>query len=69
MPPTAPLAIDRARLYEERVVEALQRTLLPESCPAPRLELAARYQPARVGTGIGGDWYDVFPLTPARSRS
>ena len=61
----AALAIDRARLYEERqVVEALQRTLLPESLPQlPGLELPARYQPARVGTGIGGDWYDVFPLT------
>jgi len=60
----AALAIDRARLYEERqVVEALQRTLLPESLPQlPGLEIAARYQPARVGTGIGGDWYDVFPL-------
>src|SRR3954469_5856925 len=60
----AAMAIDRARLYEERrVVEALQRRLLPESLPQlPGLELAAPYQPARVGTGIGGDWYDVFPL-------
>jgi GAF domain-containing protein/anti-sigma regulatory factor (Ser/Thr protein kinase) len=60
----AALAIDRARLYEERqVVEALQRTLLPDQLPRlPGLELAARYQPARVGAGIGGDWYDVFPL-------
>ncbi len=60
----AALAIDRARLYEERrVVEALQRTLLPETLPRlPGLELAARYQPARVGSAIGGDWYDVFPL-------
>jgi GAF domain-containing protein/anti-sigma regulatory factor (Ser/Thr protein kinase) len=60
----AAMAIDRARLYEERrLVEALQRTLLPESLPQlPGLELAARYQPALVGTGIGGDWYDVFPL-------
>jgi len=60
----AAMAIDRARLYEERqVVEALQRTLLPDSLPQlPGLELAARYQPARVGSGIGGDWYDVFPL-------
>jgi len=60
----AAMAIDRARLYEERrIVEALQRTLLPDSLPElPGLELAARYQPALVGTGIGGDWYDVFPL-------
>jgi serine phosphatase RsbU (regulator of sigma subunit)/anti-sigma regulatory factor (Ser/Thr protein kinase) len=60
----AALAIDRARLYEQRqVVEALQRTLLPETLPQlPGLELAARYQPALVGTSIGGDWYDVFPL-------
>jgi anti-sigma regulatory factor (Ser/Thr protein kinase)/putative methionine-R-sulfoxide reductase with GAF domain len=61
----AALAIDRARLFEERrVVEALQRTLLPDPLPeVPGLELAARYQPARHGTGIGGDWYDVFPLS------
>ena len=64
----AALAIDRARLYEERrVVEALQRTLLPDPLPElPGLELAAKYQPARQGTGIGGDWYDVFPLSGSK---
>jgi GAF domain-containing protein/anti-sigma regulatory factor (Ser/Thr protein kinase) len=61
----AALAIDRARLYEERrVVEALQRTLLPDPLPElPGLELGASYQPARRGSTVGGDWYDVFPLT------
>jgi anti-sigma regulatory factor (Ser/Thr protein kinase)/putative methionine-R-sulfoxide reductase with GAF domain len=64
----AALAIDRARLYEERrVVEALQRTLLPDPLPQlPGLELAASYQPARQGSGIGGDWYDVFPLSGSK---
>ena len=61
----AALAIDRARLFEERrVVEALQRTLLPDPLPElPGLELGASYQPARRGSTVGGDWYDVFPLT------
>src|SRR5258705_505784 len=42
----AALSIDRARLFEERlVVEALQRTLLPDRLPeVPGVELAARYQ-------------------------
>jgi GAF domain-containing protein/anti-sigma regulatory factor (Ser/Thr protein kinase) len=64
----AALAIDRARLYEERrVVEALQRTLLPDPLPQlPGLDVAASYQPARHGTAIGGDWYDVFPLTGSK---
>ena len=41
----------RARCYEQRrVVEALQRTLLPEPlAELPGLELAARYLPARAG--------------------
>jgi phosphoserine phosphatase RsbU/P len=41
---------------------ALQRSLLPTSLPAvPGLEFAARYVPGEE-SGVGGDWYDVFPL-------
>ena len=59
----AGVAIDNARLYQERskVAEALQRSLLPPSRPEiPGLEVAVRYRPVGHGTEIGGDFYDVF---------
>ncbi|HEX6231432.1 MAG TPA: PAS domain S-box protein [Actinomycetota bacterium] len=60
----AALAIDNARLYEERshVARTLQRTLLPRRLPdIPGVEVAAFYQPAGVlQTEVGGDFYDVF---------
>ncbi|MDA0182556.1 SpoIIE family protein phosphatase [Solirubrobacter phytolaccae] len=60
----AATAIERARLFHQRgVVEALQRSLVPEALPeVPGLELAARYRPAVRRGGIGGDWYDAFTL-------
>jgi anti-sigma regulatory factor (Ser/Thr protein kinase) len=60
-------AIENARLYEQRrVAEALQRTLLPPELPRiAGLELASRYLPAE-GSGLGGDWYDVFELPESR---
>ena len=60
----AATTIDRARLFHQRgVVEALQQSLVPERLPVvPGLELAARYRPAVRRGGIGGDWYDAFPL-------
>lgn len=40
---------------------ALQRSLLPSRLPRVReLDVAARYVPEEGG--VGGDWYDVFPL-------
>lgn len=49
-------AVDRA------ATTALQRSLLPGVLPAVKgLEFAARYVPG-ADTGVGGDWYDVFPL-------
>jgi serine phosphatase RsbU (regulator of sigma subunit) len=43
--------------------ETLQRSVLPDSLPAaPGLDLAVRYLPATEGVGVGGDWYDAFPL-------
>jgi serine phosphatase RsbU (regulator of sigma subunit)/anti-sigma regulatory factor (Ser/Thr protein kinase) len=61
----AAMAIDHAsNFYQRRVVDVLQRSLVPEQLPeVPGLELAARYRPAAVRGGIGGDWYDVFQLT------
>ncbi|GAA1231147.1 hypothetical protein GCM10009665_21890 [Kitasatospora nipponensis] len=45
----------------------LQRSLLPQSLP-PRtaVELASRYLPADSRSGVGGDWFDVIPLSGAR---
>lgn len=41
---------------------ALQRSLLPTRLPqVTGVDLAARYIPGHL-TGLGGDWYDVFPL-------
>ena len=59
----AALAIEQARLYEQRrVAEALQRQLLSARVPeASGLDVAARYLPA-AGGRLGGDWYDVFQL-------
>ncbi len=63
----AALAIERARLYEQRrVAEVLQRRLLPAELPVlAGLEAGARYLPA-AGSRLGGDWYDVFPLAGGR---
>jgi anti-sigma regulatory factor (Ser/Thr protein kinase) len=60
------LAIAHARLYERehRIAETLQRSLLPERLPdVPGLEVAARYLPAASEAEVGGDWYDVIPIT------
>jgi PAS domain S-box-containing protein len=62
----AALALDNARLYEERshVARTLQRSLLPRRLPeVPGLEVASFYQPAgAMRTDVGGDFYDVFPV-------
>ncbi len=63
----AAVAIDTARLYEERnaVAQALQASLLPPALPdVPDLQFGARYAAAGEGNEVGGDFYDVFPLAP-----
>ncbi|KOV63276.1 SpoIIE family protein phosphatase [Streptomyces sp. MMG1121] len=46
---------------------ALQRSLLPHTLPdQAALEIATRYLPAATGAGVGGDWFDVIPLSGAR---
>src|SRR5690606_676022 len=55
---------ERARLFdaEHRVTQDLQQRVLS---PMPRVagvETAARYVPASVAVGMGGDWYDGLAL-------
>jgi PAS domain S-box-containing protein len=59
----AALALDTARLFEERsrVARVLQASLLPPSLPhIDGARLAARYVAAEESTDVGGDFYDVF---------
>jgi serine phosphatase RsbU (regulator of sigma subunit) len=58
------LAVDNARLHAQvqQTAERLQRSLLPSLPTTGALDLAARYQPARAGAEVGGDWYDAFML-------
>ena len=60
----AAVALDNARLYQERtrVAETLQRSLLPPRLPRIEgFQLAARYRAAGRANDVGGDFYDVFP--------
>ncbi|MFF7149838.1 SpoIIE family protein phosphatase [Streptomyces griseoaurantiacus] len=63
----AAVSIDNARRYtrEHTMAVTLQRSLLPRNFPAQSaLDLAHRYLPAQAG--VGGDWFDVLPLSGAR---
>ncbi|MFG2192855.1 SpoIIE family protein phosphatase [Streptomyces sp. NPDC048639] len=65
----AAVSIDNARRYtrEHAAALTLQRSLLPHELPAlSAVEAAGRYLPADTGVSIGGDWYDVIPLSGAR---
>ena len=45
------------------MIEAFQRTFLPEVLPfLPGLRVATRYLPAATAVGVGGDWFDTFLL-------
>ncbi|MBA8822807.1 serine phosphatase RsbU (regulator of sigma subunit) [Saccharopolyspora lacisalsi] len=51
---------------ERAAAAALHRSLLPDQLPeVAGTTLAARYVPGD-GTGVGGDWYDVFTLPTGR---
>ncbi|WP_328885263.1 SpoIIE family protein phosphatase [Streptomyces sp. NBC_00316] len=65
----AALSIDNARCYtrEHATTLALQRSLLPRELPElSAMEVAGRYQPAGSDTDVGGDWFDVIPLSGSR---
>ncbi|MEY2478358.1 MAG: hypothetical protein QOG87_3673 [Actinomycetota bacterium] len=60
-------AIEIVRSLEDRarVAAQLQQSLLPAELPAvPGAELGAAYSAA--GAAVGGDFYDVFPISPGR---
>jgi PAS domain S-box-containing protein len=64
----AAVCIDNARRFsrERQTALALQRSLLPQSLPrTAALEAASRYLPA-ARAGVGGDWFDVIPLSGMR---
>nr|BFD89688.1 hypothetical protein KitaXyl93_10480 [Kitasatospora sp. Xyl93] len=63
------LAIDNGRLYrrERDTALTLQRSLLPQEVHrALGLDLAYRYLPSSVVSEVGGDWFDVVPLSSGR---
>ncbi|MFG3192661.1 SpoIIE family protein phosphatase [Streptomyces omiyaensis] len=62
----AALALDNARLYSERnaISQSLQRSLLPPGLPKiPGVEVDVIYRAAGEGNEVGGDFYDVFPIS------
>ncbi|MEV5319578.1 SpoIIE family protein phosphatase [Streptomyces sp. NPDC052687] len=64
----AAVCVDNARRYsrERETALALQRSLLPRSLPSTAaLEASSRYLPA-ARAGVGGDWFDVIPLSGMR---
>ncbi|MFI1832815.1 SpoIIE family protein phosphatase [Streptomyces olivaceoviridis] len=64
----AAVCIDNARRYsrERETALALQRSLLPRSLPrTAALDASSRYLPA-ARAGVGGDWFDVIPLSGLR---
>ncbi|MFF4259850.1 SpoIIE family protein phosphatase [Streptomyces sp. NPDC001663] len=65
----AAVCIDNARRYtrERDAALVLQRNLLPHRLPdQDAVDVAACYRPADELTGLGGDWYDVIPLSGTR---
>nr|WP_225839974.1 SpoIIE family protein phosphatase/ATP-binding protein [Streptomyces sp. NK08204] len=63
----AAVSIDNARRYtrEHTMAVTLQHSLLPRALPEQcALDVAYRYLPAQAG--VGGDWFDVIPLSGTR---
>ncbi|MGV9252754.1 SpoIIE family protein phosphatase [Streptomyces sp. NPDC003697] len=64
----AALCLDNARRYslERETALALQRSLLPRTLPRTAgVDAASRYLPA-ARAEVGGDWFDVIPLSGMR---
>lgn len=63
------VSVDNARRFtRERTASlALQRQLLPQHLPErSAVDMAYRYLPTDDLTGVGGDWFDVIPLSGTR---
>ena len=63
--------LDNALAYsnERRIAVALQRSMLPEDEVIPQppgLEIAHLYRPSSNAAQVGGDWFDVIPLSGHR---
>jgi sigma-B regulation protein RsbU (phosphoserine phosphatase) len=54
---------EASETHARTLVTALQQTLIPPDAPhIDGLEVAAAYRPARDGTEVGGDFYDIFQI-------
>ncbi|MFD8154243.1 SpoIIE family protein phosphatase [Streptomyces sp. NPDC059720] len=65
----AAVCVDNARRFarERGTALALQHSLLPRGMPGQAaVEVAHRYLPSGAAAGIGGDWFDVIPLSGSR---
>ncbi|MFF4574482.1 SpoIIE family protein phosphatase [Streptomyces sp. NPDC001410] len=65
----AAVCVDNARRYtrEHTAAVTLQRSLLPHVLTGgTALEVVSSYLPADPTGGVGGDWFDVIPLSGAR---
>lgn len=63
-------ALVRARIYSDEHARAavLQAAVLPTNPgDTPGLDVCVAYEPADVGVGVGGDWYDVMALPKHRT--
>ncbi|MET8025497.1 SpoIIE family protein phosphatase [Streptomyces avermitilis] len=65
----AAVCMDNARRFarEQSMALALQHSLLPRGLAAhAATEVAYRYLPTDSAAGVGGDWFDVIPLSGSR---
>jgi serine phosphatase RsbU (regulator of sigma subunit)/anti-sigma regulatory factor (Ser/Thr protein kinase) len=65
----AAVCLDNAHRYtrEHKRSLTLQRSLMPRVLPEnTAVETAGGYLPAGAEAGVGGDWFDVIPLSGAR---
>ncbi|CAL9318440.1 SpoIIE family protein phosphatase [Streptomyces sp. SudanB66_2053] len=65
----AAVCVDNARRFarERATALTLQNSLLPKVRPGQAaVDIAHRYLPTAAAAGIGGDWFDVIPLSGTR---
>ncbi|UQA94148.1 SpoIIE family protein phosphatase [Streptomyces halobius] len=65
----AAVCVDNARRFtrERTAARVMQRNLMPHALTGgSALDVASWYFPADAPSGVGGDWFDVIPLSGAR---